>query len=122
MVVDYALGIAMIGLNPFQTMLTLTLCVAGALILKMMWDVIRKWGFPKRQSIVTIAGFLFNLLGAFSMGLMAWLTVTVVGVIFPIANRFAVSAALMTVSWIVGAVTNQFCLNGYLMSDRRERT
>ena len=121
MIVDYALGIAIIGLNPFQTMLTPTLCVAGALMFKMIWDVVRKWGFPKKQNVSTIASFLFNLLGAFSMGLMAWLTVTVVGVVFPIANRFAVSATLMTVTWIVGAVTNQFCLNGYLMSDRRER-
>lgn len=48
------------------------------------------------------------------MGFMALLTMIFIGVVFPVMSRFALSAALMTVTWIVGAVTNQFSLNGYL--------
>lgn len=114
MVVDYALGAAIVGLNPFQNLLVLTLFIAGVLNLKMMWDIGRKWSFPRRYSVVAVAGFLFNLLGALAMGFMAWLTLIVVGTFFPVMNRFAISAALMTFTWIVGAVTNQFCLNGCL--------
>jgi hypothetical protein len=114
MVIDYSLGVAIIGLNPFQNLPILTLCVAGALTLKMMWDIGRKWNFPKRYNVIAIAGFLFNLLGALAMGLMAWLTLTIAGTFFPIINRFSISAALMTFTWIVGAVTNQFFLNGCL--------
>jgi hypothetical protein len=114
MVIDYALGAAIIGLNPFQNLLILTLCIAGALTLKMMWDIMRKWSFPRRYSVISIAGFLFNLLGALAMGFMAWLTLIIIGTFFPVMNRFAVSAALMTFTWIIGSVTNQFFLNGCL--------
>ena len=114
LMVDYALGVAIIGLNPFQNLLTLTLCIAAAIILKMMWDIRRNWGCSDGNHLLAIASFLFNLLGALTMGFMALLTLIFAGVFFPIINRFALSAALMTVTWIAGAVTNQFFLNGYL--------
>lgn len=114
MVVDYALGVAIVGLNPFQNLLTLTLCIAAAINLKMIWDITRMWRFPQKRSILAIASFGFNLLGALSMGLMAWISFTVAGLFFPIFNRFALSAALMTLTWILGAVVNQFLLQGCL--------
>ena len=117
MVVDYALGVAIIGLNPFRSWLMLTLCIAGITILKMMWDIRRKWHFAGRHRVLAIASYLFNLLGALTMGFMALLTLIFIGVVFPVMPRFGLSAALMTLTWIVGAVTNQFFLNGYLSSE-----
>lgn len=117
MIVDYALGMAIIGLNPFRPLLTFTLCAAGIIILKMMWDIRRKWHFAGRHQVLAIASYLFNLLGALTMGFMALLTLIFIGVVFPIMPRFGLAAALMTLTWIVGAVTNQFFLNGYLRSE-----
>ena len=118
-VTDYALGVAIIGLNPFQNLLTPTLCIAAAIILKMMWDVGRKWGFSGGNHLLAIANFLFGLLGALTMGFMALLTLIFLGVLFPIVNRFALSAALMTLTWFVGVATNQFFLNGNLNLEGR---
>ena len=114
MVMNYALGVAIIGLNPFQNLLTPTLCIAAAIILKMMWDISRKWGFSGGNNLLAIASFLFSLLGALTMGFMALLTLIFAGAFFPVINRFALSAALMTLTWIAGVATNQFFLNGYL--------
>lgn len=114
MVMDYALGTAIVGLNPFQSWLTVTLCIALALILKMLWDIRRKWHLSGGYNVLAIASYLFNLLGALAMGFMALLTLIFIGVSFPIMTRFALPAALMTITWITGAVTNQFFLNRYL--------
>ncbi|MEM6518524.1 MAG: hypothetical protein AAF722_04220 [Cyanobacteria bacterium P01_C01_bin.70] len=46
MVVDYALGVAIIALNPFQSWLMLTLGIVSIIILKMMWDIRRKLPSP----------------------------------------------------------------------------
>lgn len=114
MVIDYALGAAIIGLNSFQNLLILTLCVGVVLALKMMWDIGRKWSFPRNRSVIANAGFLFNLLAALAMEFMAWLTPIVAGTFSPVVNRFAISAALMIFTWITGAATNQFFLNSRL--------
>ena len=114
MVVDYALGVAIIALNPFRSWLILTLGIAGVIILKMMWDIRRKWHFSGRHHVLAIASYLVNLLGALTMGLMAFLTLIFIGVVFPVMRRFALSAALMTITWITGVVTNLFFLNGCL--------
>ena len=114
MVVDYALGVAIIALNPFQSWLLVSLGIVGIIILKMMWDIRRKWHSPGGHHFLALASYLFNLLGALTMGFMALLTLIFIGVAFPVMTRFTLSAALMTVTWIVGAVTNQFFLNGYL--------
>ncbi len=112
MIVNYALGVGIIGLIP--SIPTITLGIAIALNLKMLWDIGRKWRFSRGNSIVAIAGYAFNLLGALAMGVMAWLTLTFSGAFFPVLSRFAWTAAFMTFTWIVGSATNQFLLQGYL--------
>ena len=61
MVMDYALGTAIVGLNPFQSWLTVTLCIALALILKMLWDIRRKWHLSGGYNVLAIASYLFNI-------------------------------------------------------------
>ena len=108
MIVDYALGVAIIALNPFQSWLILTLCVGGVIILKMIWDIRRKWRSSSgaRHHFLATASYLFNLLGALAMGFMALLTLIFISTVFPVMGRFALSAALMTITWLAGAATN----------------
>ena len=82
MVVDYALGVAIIGLNPFRSWLLLTIGVATIVILKMIWDIRRKWRFAGKHHGLAIASYGFNLLGALAMGFMALLTFVFIGVFF----------------------------------------
>jgi uncharacterized protein (DUF697 family) len=112
LILDYALGAAIIGLNPFRGTLTLTLLVVGVLILKMMWDIGYSWGYTKGQDPLAIAGNLFGFLGAFALAFMAWLTIFCFRLFVPLFSGFAISAALFTLTWTLGQVTNQFYASG----------
>ncbi|OUL23943.1 hypothetical protein BV378_20110 [Nostoc sp. RF31YmG] len=112
LILDYAMGAALIGLNPVRGTLTLTLLVVGVLILKMIWDIGYKWSHTKGQDPLAIAGNLFGILGAFALALMAWVSVFCFGLFVPLLSGFAISAALFTLTWTLGQVTNQFYASG----------
>jgi hypothetical protein len=112
LILDYAMGTALIGLNPVRGTLTLTLLVIGVLILKMIWDIGKEWSYSKGQDPLAIAGNLFGILGAFALALMAWVTIFCGGLLMPLFSGFAISAALFTLTWTLGQVTNQFYASG----------
>ncbi len=112
LILDYAMGAAIIGLNPVRSTLTLTLLVVGVLILKMMWDIGSRWGYTKGQDFLAIAGNLFGFLGAFALALMAWVTIFCFGLFVPLFSGLAICAALSTLTWTLGQVTNQFYASG----------
>ncbi len=108
LVLDYALGVSILGLIPISGLLTLKLLVAISLIVKMLWDIGVKWRFVKGQDILAIAGYLFSWLGAFAMAFMAWLSLLGIGLFVPYISSFRVAAALFTLTWMLGQSTNQF--------------
>jgi hypothetical protein len=108
LILDYAMGSTLIGLNPFHGVLTLTLVIVGLLVSKMIWDIGHLWGYTKGQDFLAVAGILFGFLGAFGLAFMAWLTMFSLGVFVPLFSGFAKSAAFFTLTWTLGQVTNQF--------------
>ncbi|NJL02151.1 MAG: hypothetical protein HC838_05365 [Spirulinaceae cyanobacterium RM2_2_10] len=112
MVVDYAIGLTLLGLNPFS--LTLTLVVALAILLKMVWDIAKRWHFPIVRNPLAWAGGIMNGLGALAIALFAWLILIFLGTFIPLIDRFAVAVALMSGTWTLGAAANQFFFNGFL--------
>jgi hypothetical protein len=120
LVLDYALGASILGLIPIAGLLTLKLVVAIGLLVKMSWDLGAKWKFAKGQDILAIAGYLFGLLGALAMALMAWLTLLAIGLFVPYASSFKMAAALFTLTWMVGQTTNQFYVSGRKKLTRRQ--
>ena len=112
LILDYAMGAALIGLNPIRGTLTLTLLVVGILILKMIWDIGYSWRYTKGQDPLAIAGNLFGFLGAFALAFMAWVTIFCFGLFMPLFSGFAICAALFTLTWTLGQVTNQFYASG----------
>ncbi len=112
LILDYAIGAAIIGLNPFRGILTLVLLIVGVLILKMMWDIGSKWGHTKGQDPLAIAGNIFGFLGAFALAFMAWVTMFCLGLYVPLLSGLAISAAFFTLTWTLGQITNQFYASG----------
>jgi uncharacterized protein (DUF697 family) len=113
MILDYALGAALIGLIPIDGFLILKFLIAAVLNIKMMWDVGRRWNFPKGQDILAQAGNLFAALGAVALGLVTWITVFAIGLFVPYVSSFAIAASLFTVTWMIGQATHQFYANGH---------
>jgi uncharacterized protein (DUF697 family) len=108
LVLDYALGVSIIGLLPIAEFLTLKLLITLGLISKMIWDIGVKWEFSRGQDILAIMGYLFGCLGAFAMAFMAWLTLLGIGLFIPYIGGFKIAATLFTFTWMLGQATHQF--------------
>jgi uncharacterized protein (DUF697 family) len=121
MILDYAMGAALLGLNPIRGTLTITLLIVAALIIKMIIDIGSKWGYAKGQDPLAIIGYIFGFLGAFALALMAWVTMLCFGlfVFAPLFSGFAKSAAFFTLTWTLGQVTNQFYASGRYQGGER---
>ncbi|MBE9012754.1 hypothetical protein IQ250_21365 [Pseudanabaenaceae cyanobacterium LEGE 13415] len=112
LILDYALGISILGLIPIPRLFTLKLIVAFGLVLKMIWDIGKQWHWRKGQDFLAIAGVFFGILGALAMTLTAWLTFVGLGVFLPYLKGLAIAAAFFTLSWAIGQTVNQFFASG----------
>jgi uncharacterized protein (DUF697 family) len=113
LILDYALGASILGLIPIRGLFTVKLLVAAGLILKMIWDIGKLWGFRKGQDFLAIAGSFFGGLGALAMAFTAWLTMFGIGLFVPYIKSFALAAALFALTWSIGQATKQFYSSGY---------
>jgi hypothetical protein len=116
LILDYALGISILGLIPIPKLYTLKLLVALGLTSKMVWDIGKVWHFRKGEDWVARAGIFFGILGALAMAFMAWLTFIGLGVFLPYLRGLALAAALFMLPWGIGHAFNQF----YASADGQE--
>lgn len=112
LILDYALGISILGLIPIPRIFTLKLIVALGLILKMVWDIGKHWHWRRGQDFLAIAGVFFGILGALAMTFTAWLTFIGLGEFLPYLKGFAIAAAFFTLPWAIGQAINQFFASG----------
>ncbi|MEA5401118.1 hypothetical protein VB734_13840 [Synechococcus sp. BA-124 BA4] len=112
LVVDYAIGLGILGLAP--KLLTPILIIAAALLLTMIWHVGRCWQFAIVINPITIGGEVLNVLGALVVAVLTWLILVVLGVSIPLVDHFSLSGALMSGTWTFGAAVNQFFFLGFI--------
>ncbi len=120
LVVDYAIGLAILGM--FPDLLTPVVVIAALLLMKMLWDIAQNWNFSLTTNPIAIGGWIMNGLGACAIAILAWTTLIFLGAWMPMIDHYALSAALMSGSWTLGAGANQFFLNGFLHRFRRQKT
>jgi len=113
LVLDYALGAAIIGLNPFPSLFLLTLILTSLLLLKMRHDIQKMWNVPPRKGFWASTDILLGVIGALSIAFMAWLTLIIVSAFIPLVHRFAIAASLFALVWMVGFVINHSYLGAY---------
>lgn len=109
---DYAIGLAILGL--FPDFLTPVLIMAVLLAIKMFLDLARNWQFVLTRNPIALAGMVLNVLGAYAVAFLAWGTLVFLGAWIPLIDHYALAAALMSGTWTLGAAANQFFLNGFL--------
>ena len=112
LILDYAIGIAILGFNPFPGLNLITQTVACGLIIKMIGDIGRKWGYPKGQDVIAIIGSIFGGFGALFASITSWATISFIGLYVPVIGEFATVSFLFTLTWAIGQATNQFYLSG----------
>ncbi|TVQ13863.1 MAG: hypothetical protein EA368_01665 [Leptolyngbya sp. DLM2.Bin27] len=110
LILDYALGAAIVGLIPLRGggSLEIKLLVVLGLILKMAWDIRNLWGRPHGQDWLAVAGNLLGFGAAVTGGLLAWASLIGLGVVVPYVSAFAKAAGFATATWIAGQSTSQF--------------
>ena len=115
LIIDYAIGAAILGLNPLPGTMTVTLLAASVLLLKMMRDIGAKWGYPKGQDALAIGGNLFGGLGSFWVAFMAWVSMYGLGLFVPFVGGFALASSLFALTWRVGQATHLYYASGRQM-------
>lgn len=115
LIIDYAIGSAILGLNPLPGTRTVTLLGASVLLLTMMRDIGARWGYPKGQDALAIGGNLFGGLGSFWVAFMAWVSMYGFGLFVPFVGSFAVSSSLFALTWRVGQATHLYYASGRQM-------
>lgn len=110
LILDYALGAAVIGLIPISFPGFWIIQFLGLIVLigKMRRDIAALWGFPRGHDILARVGGWFGSLGALAIALMAWLTLLLIGAFVPYIDSLAPAAAFATLTWAMGQLTNQF--------------
>lgn len=112
-VLDYALGAAIIGLNPFPHLFIVTLILVGTLLFKMRHDIQKMWNIPRQKGFWASTDILLGIIAGLSIAFMAWLTVIIISAFLPLVHRFAISAALFALVWMVGFAINHSYLGAY---------
>ena len=112
LILDYAIGISILGFNPFPGINLVTDTIACGLIIKMIRDIGSKWGYPKEQDAIAIIGSIFGGFGALFASVASWATISFVGLYVPIIGEFATASFFFTLTWAIGQATNQFYLSG----------
>jgi uncharacterized protein (DUF697 family) len=113
LILDYSLGLAIVGLNPIPNSLWITLLVAVVLLIKMSRDVGKKWGFPRVYNPFAYVGLLFGAMGSLVLSAIAGLVLFLLGQIFPVLAAFLLSAVLFTLTWAWGQTIHHFFANGF---------
>lgn len=113
LILDYALGAAIVGLNPIPNTFWLTLLVAIVLLVKMSHDVGKQWKFPTIYDPTAFLGLVFGMVGSLAFSVMIFLVMLLLGRLFPLLSAFTVSAVLFTLTWALGQTMHHFFANGF---------
>ena len=112
LILDYAIGVSILGFNPLPGINLITDTIACGLIFKMIRDIGKKWGYPKEQDAIAIIGSIFGGFGALLASSASWATISFIGLYVPIVGEFAAASFFFTLTWAIGQATNQFYLSG----------
>ena len=118
-ILDYALGIAILGFNPWEGFLSWTLLIATIAILKMIRDIAALWGFAGGQDLLAIIGSFLGAMSTIWLSLMVWGTIFVMSIYLPIPRGFALASGLFTLTWGLGQATNQYYASGWYLGKKR---
>jgi len=119
---EHALLAAILGLNPFPNLFTLSLILVGLITLKLMRDVGKQWGFPSTLDPLALFGNLLGGISALVLSGLIWLIVIVIGISFPLVQPFALSAGMFAFVWVAGQATNQYYEVGQLKRLKKQET
>jgi uncharacterized protein (DUF697 family) len=108
LILDYALGAAIVALLPIPNIGLLQAIVLVLLNVLLVIGIARLWQFQKGGDLLARVGILFGIAGAVLMGFLAWLLTVAVGVTVPLIGALAPGMFAFSYFWGVGQAVNHF--------------
>lgn len=112
LVLDYALGAAIIALLPIPRIRVLKAIVLLLLHYRLIRDIGQLWRWRRGGGFLARLGLVTGLGGAVALGLLGWLWTIALGALFPNLDVLAPGTALFCYFWSIGQTVNHYYLSG----------
>ena len=110
LILDYALGAAILGIIPVYGRLIPLIRVILLLILnlRMSRDIARFWGYHRRQNWAETISCIFGIVSSLVLGLVAWLVVLVLAIWIPFIDILARAIAYGVLTFNIGRTVSHY--------------
>ncbi len=102
LILDYALGAAIVALLPIPGIEWLKAIALLGLNLFLVIGIARLWHFQRGGDLLARIGILFGIAGAIGVGLLGWLLLVIGDVMVPILGSLAPGMAAFCYFWGFG--------------------
>ncbi len=111
LILDYALGAAIIALLPLPQVNWLKAIALLGLNLFLVIGIARLWNFKKGGDVLARIGILFGIVGAIGVGILGWLLLVIGGVMVPMLGSLAPGMAAFSYFWGFGQTVHHFYIS-----------
>ena len=111
LILDYALGAAIVALLPLPQVDWLKAIALLGLNLFLVIGIGRLWNFQKGGDLLARIGILFGIAGAIGVALLGWLLLVIVGVMVPMLGSLAPGMAAFCYFWGFGQTVHHFYIS-----------
>lgn len=111
LILDYALGAAIVALLPLPQLNGLKAIVLLGLNLFLVIGIARLWNFKKGSDLLARMGILFGIAGAIGVGIVGWLLLILLGVVVPALKSLAPGMAAFCYFWGFGQAVHHFYIS-----------
>lgn len=108
LILDYALGAAIITLLPIPRIGLLQAIALLVLNIFLVRGIARLWNFQKGGDFFAKSGILFGFFGSILLSFLVWLLIVALGVIVPIIGVLAPGVAAFCYFWGIGQTVHYF--------------
>ena len=108
LILDYALGAAIVALLPLPQLKGLKAIALLGLNLFLVIGIARLWNFKKGGDLLARMGILFGIAGAIGVGILGWLLLVPLSAVVPVLRSLAPGIAAFSYFWAFGQVVHHF--------------
>ncbi len=119
LILDYALGAAIIALLPIPQIGVLQAIALVILNIFLVRGVARLWHFQKGGDFLARVGILFGIAGSILLGFLVWIFMVALGAVIPMIGALASGAAAFCYFWGIGQTVHHFYVSKVPMTSDR---
>ena len=111
LILDYALGAAIVALMPLPQLNGLKAIALLGLNLFLVRGIARLWNFKRGGDLLARMGILFGITGAIGVRILGWLLLVPLSIVVPVFRSLTPGMAAFCYFWGFGQVVHHFYLS-----------